>query len=175
MSLLLLLSLAQASETCADSFAESASYTLGSEALRLDRGVLTLGGLVLAKEVLELDVQGERAVFVMRNGPRRDLVVWDGALRTLVQSESPAQVRLSDDGEQVAYVNGVTSITAVYVVPFVGGEPRQLTNVDLVRNPGKAPVGFVESPSQGLVFDGADLVWEGSSTTHRVRWTGGDR
>lgn len=176
MWFVLSLSLAQASETCADPFAKGAVHEFADATLRLERGVLSHDGQVLATEVLELDVVGDRAVFTARSGPLRDLVVFDGQqLRTLIASQTPAQPKLSDDGRQVAYVDGVTSITAVYTVPFAGGEPKQLTNVGLIREPGRAPVGFVASPSHGLAFQGEHLVWEGESATHRVRWTGGDR
>lgn len=170
------LSLAQAAETCADPFATGGTWELAGQALRLDRGVLAHGDIVLAEQVLELDVVGEHAVFTLRNGPRRDLAVYDGTrMRVLLADRSPAQPKLSDDGRQVAFVDGVTSITAVYVVPFVGGEARQLTNVGLVRTPGRAPLGFVESPSAGLHFRGELLEWEGESATHSVRWTGGEK
>lgn len=177
MFLLSLWSLAFASETCGDPFAQSGSWNVASETLRLDRGVLSIEGAVLAEQVLELDVVGDRAVFVMRSGPRRDLVAYqDGSLRTLVANRSPALPKLSDDGQNVAFVDGATSISSVYLIAFDGGEPRQLTNVGLVRTPGRAPAGFVPSPSTGkLRFEGAELAWEDRDTTHRVRWNGGDR
>ena len=170
---------ALASDACVDPFAISGSWAVGEVELTLFEGVLQAGGQVLGTEVVELpSVAGERVVFVTRRPDSllTDLYAWDateGRPHLLVGGEDPLQAVLSPDGRRVAYVSGASSISAVYIVDFGGGFPEQLTNTELVRIPGQEPIGFVESPSQGLAFEDDALVWEGETQTHRVALKGG--
>lgn len=180
--MLFLLSLfsASASETCADQFAIHGSWVLPSSTqVGLDRGVLTVDGDVVGKRVVEAPViHGDRVAFVEERTTDGlfDLVVYDattGVMHRPIQGETPKQLAFGSDG-RLAYVNGVTGISAVYVLDL-DGEPRQLTNIDLVRVPGQAPEGFVPSPSTGLQFVGTDLVWEAEGRTIRIPTVGGAR
>lgn len=177
--MLLLLAGAFASEGCVDPFAISGSWMVGEVEMTLHDGILKTPDRVLGTEVIEMpSVAGERVVFVTRrpDSMLTDLYAWDatdGRPHLLVGGEDPMQAVISPDGRRVAYVSGITSISAIYIVDFGGGYPEQLTNTELVRVPGRAPIGFVESPSQGMVFEGDALVWEGASQTHRLPLTGG--
>ena len=100
--------------------------------------------------------------------------------RTLVgHADRPA---LSPDGGQVAFVSGSSGIASVWLVPFEGGEPVQLTNRDLrspavspdaldgpVHPPGQPPAGFVPPPHTGPPrFEGDRLVWDAPDGAHGV-------
>ncbi|MCA9494232.1 MAG: hypothetical protein KC621_30100 [Myxococcales bacterium] len=105
-------------------------------------------------------------------GSRLLAVEADGRSRTLVDASWNAdRPALSEDGALVAFVSGRSGIASVWVVPFEGGEPRQLTNVGMRRVKGQpgAPEGFVPPPvDDSLRFDGDALVWSGPERAHRV-------
>ncbi len=93
--------------------------------------------------------------------------------RRLVSDGSPDRVAITADGRWVAYVSGQTGIASVWVVPFDGGEPVQLTNVGLEalpRTPGAPPEGFIPPPHEGpLVIDGEWITWSSPEGEHAVR------
>jgi len=93
-------------------------------------------------------------------------------VRVLVADGCPDRVALSHDGDRVAFVSGVTGIASVYLVPFAGGDPVQLTNVGLEDAPitvGRPPAGFVPPPHGGAPwFDGDVLRWVGPDGPHEV-------
>ncbi len=108
-----------------------------------------------------------RIEVVARDGDR-----W-GEPRVLVEGEGrPDRVALDAAGERVAYVAAADGIAALWVVPFAGGEPVQLTNVGLAsapREPGQPPEGFVPVPHRGPpVFDGDRLTWTSPEGEHAV-------
>ncbi|MCB9679431.1 MAG: hypothetical protein H6737_30280 [Alphaproteobacteria bacterium] len=183
MSLFLfVLPFAAAQESCTDLYAESGTWLLRDTPLVLDRGALTFGERRIGTDVVGPPaIRGTHVAFVeqRRDSMQSDLVAFDaatGALLVRITAEMPRQPALSEDGSTIAYTNTSGSgLTAVWTLPFAGGEPVQHTNVGVVRTPGRVPEGFVEAPSNGLVFDGDLLVWEGSIETHAVRWSGGAR
>ena len=69
---------------------------------------------------------------------------------------------LSPDGHWVVFV-GVGPIASLWAVPTEGGAPVQLTNRGLVREPGRAPPGFVPPPA-------GPVVWRKASVGWTVRW-----
>ena len=146
----------------------------GGALLQLRDGTLRMvdgeGEWTLADRVIgpvALDDDGDRLAYCRRGDgvALSSIEVWEhrrgGAWtgpRVLAGGDRPA---LSPDGETVAFVSGHTGIASVWVMPFAGGEPIQLTNRDLTRIPGQAPEGFVPPPHRGpLRFDGDRLVWE---------------
>ena len=177
MFCLWLFSVAFAEEACADPFADQLVTDLAGARLELDRGVLTLEGLVIGRRVIEAPVvHGDRLAFIEQRDDDGlyDLFTYEAStgLQRRLQAQTPKQLAISGEGNYLAYVNGVTGISSVYVLPFSGGEPIQLTNRALVRQPGKAPVGFTPSPSNGLSFEGMRIVWDGPETGHSVTWGG---
>lgn len=174
---------AHADEGCLDPFVHSAVWKLPSGELTLDRGLLQLDGRLLAAEVESVDVAGDHVVYVQHrtDGMLRDLVAFDAAdARSipLTLSTTPSQPVLSDDGEQVVFVDGRTGLTALWMQSFSGGRARQLTNVDVKRVVGQAPVGFVPSPDAGdLTWSGDTLTWtaEGERRTIELAVAGGAR
>jgi len=95
----------------------------------------------------------------------RERVLVDGPGR-------PDRVALDPAGTRVAYVGNDGGIAALFVVPFAGGEPVQLTNLGLgalPREPGQPPPGFVPVPHRAPpVFDGDTLRWEAEDGPHAV-------
>lgn len=118
---------------------------------------------------------GTRAAWVAlpEGGPMGVLTVLDlapGADPRALARGAVDRVALSPDGAHVAYVRGGV-YPRMEIVAVDGGEPRVLTNEDLVRTPGKAPEGFVPPPHEGPPrFDGDRLVWEAPDGTHEVPW-----
>ncbi len=165
---------ASAGEGCLDPFTESSTWSLSTGTLSLERGVLELDGRLLAAEVESVDVRGDHVVWVEhRSGSYlRDLWAYDAlsAVPTpLSLATSPSQPVISDDGSLVAFVDGRTGLTALWLQSFDGGEAVQLTNRDLVRVPGQAPEGFVPSPDAGdLAFDVGRLTWTAEGVPRSV-------
>jgi hypothetical protein len=105
--------------------------------------------------------------------------VWVGPRALAGQADRPA---LSPDGERVAFVSGRSGIASVWLTPFDGGEPIQLTNVGVTspalsdtpidgprHPPGQPPAGFVPPPHDGsLRFDGDHLRWEAPEGSREV-------
>ena len=97
---------------------------------------------------------------------------WSQA-RVLVEGPGrPDRVALDPAGTRVAYVGDDGGIAALFVAPFAGGEPVQLTNLGLgvlPREPGQPPPGFVPVPHRAPpVFDGDTLRWEAEDGPHAV-------
>jgi hypothetical protein len=118
--------------------------------------------------------QGERAVWAERvgDGPTTRLVTSEGTqTRVLLEQRgwSPDRPVLSPDGQWVAFVYAPQGIASLGILPFAGGEPRQLTNVGLEqqkRRPGEPPEGFVPVPTDdSLHFEGDRLVWSTGSVS----------
>jgi hypothetical protein len=87
----------------------------------------------------------------------------------LVDIGAPDRVGISPDGAWVAYVNGISGLASVWAIPFAGGTPTQLTNVDLERVPGQAPVGFVPPPHDSpLRIVDHTVVWRSPDGEHIV-------
>ena len=116
------------------------------------------GGRILAAVVVEEPVRTDLA-----------LVEADGSARLLGLEAHPDRVALSPDGRVAAYVSGHTGYASLWVLPL-DGTPRQLTNVDLVRTPGRAPEGFVPAPDGPPRFDGDLLRWTAADGEHAVSW-----
>lgn len=82
---------------------------------------------------------------------------------------------LSPDGRRVAFVSGATGIASWWVVDLTGALPvpmeqaRQLTNVDLVKVPGRAPDGWVPAPTTTpATWDAQGLSWVAQGQRHTV-------
>jgi hypothetical protein len=115
---------------------------------------------------------GERSVWSERvgDGPSTRLVASEGPqTRVLLERPgwSPDRPALSPDGQWVAFVYAPAGLASLGLLPFEGGEPRQLTNVGLElhkRRPGEPPLGFVPVPADdSLRFEGDRLVWSTGS------------
>lgn len=129
------------------------------------------------------DASGNRSVAVRREARQQwtQLVVserqgthWKADV-LVAGSANPDRPAISEDGETIAFVAGLTGIASVWTLPFDGSEdPVQHTNVGLhlvKRAPGQPPPGFVPPPATGtLAFDGDHLVWEGPAGPQQVRW-----
>ncbi len=109
---------------------------------------------------------GERTVLArFRDGAMgSEIVAVEGGVeRVLVPASFNAdRPAISGDGERVAFVSGKTGLASIWVVPFAGGEPVQVTNVGVARRKGErgAPEGFVPPPvDDSLRFEGNALVW----------------
>ena len=178
-----LLSPATADEGCLDPFGHSASWALPSGRLTLDRGILQLNDRLVAAEVESVDVVGDHVVYVQHrtDGLLRDLIAFDATTARslpLTVATTPSQPALSADGERVAFVDGRTGLTSLWLQGFDGSAVRQLTNVDVRRVVGRAPEGFVPSPDAGdLSWSGDTLTWtaEGRRHTLDLASAGGDR
>jgi hypothetical protein len=118
--------------------------------------------------------QGARSVWAERvgDGPTTRLVLSEGQqTRVLLERPgwAPDRPVLSPDGQWVAFVYAPAGIASLGLLPFQGGEPRQLTNVGLEqekRRPGQAPEGFVPVPADdSLHFEGDRLVWSTGSVS----------
>lgn len=140
-----------------------------------DGATLSLDGHVIATDVLGTPaIVGDRVALVRRPETSVSVSVLQvltlgGEPVTLVDEGSPDRVALSPDAQWVAFCWGKTGISSVWAVPFSGGEPVQLTNVDLVRGVDGEPVGFVPPPHTGpLRFEGDTIVWDSPDGTHRV-------
>jgi hypothetical protein len=161
-------------EGCLDPFTASSTWSLSTGTLTLERGVLELDGRLLAAEVESVDVRGDRVVWVEHrsDGLLRDLWSYDALSDVpmpLTLATTPSQPVLSDDASRVAYVDGRTGLTALWLQPVDGGEAIQLTNHDLVRTPGQAPEGFVPSPDAGdLAFEPGRLTWTAEGVPQSV-------
>jgi hypothetical protein len=129
------------------------------------------------------DADADRAVWVRRPARAQfaELVTAERVgstwkLEVLVAgSVNPDRPAISEDGQTVAFVAGLTGIASVWTLPFDGSQdPLQHTNVDLhrvKRAPGQPPPGFVPPPVTGsLAFSDDLLLWEGPTGTHTVRW-----
>jgi hypothetical protein len=96
----------------------------------------------------------------------------DGGLvrRVLVADGGPDRVAISPSGEQVAWVDaGPEGFASVFSLAIDGGARVQLTNVGVVRTPGRAPEGFVPPPHDAPPrFEGGALAWRSEAGEHSV-------
>ena len=138
----------------------------GRLVLRAASGSLTLADELVGAPAVSDD--GQRLALCRRGEGPGDSVLEtlrigeDGIVgRWVLEAEgSPDRVALDPAGERVAWVNGAGGVAAVFLATFPDGVPVQLTNVDVERVPGQAPLGFVPPPHDGpLRFEGGALVW----------------
>ena len=156
----------------------------GSALVLAETGALEIrgpaGAIAIAEGVMglpSLSEGGARFVFAHRvhqgSGTAVSAVslrdgVWT-APRILTDAGNPDLVAISKDGSRVAFVAGANGIAAVWVVPFDGGAPLQLTNVDLRRVGKGPPEGFVPIPFREPPRFAADkLVWSARDGEHAV-------
>ncbi|MFT4625017.1 MAG: hypothetical protein ACI8PZ_003683 [Myxococcota bacterium] len=100
---------------------------------------------------------------------QRDGTEW--AVHTVVAAGDPGRAAISNDGDTIAYVASAGGLPAVFVVPFSGGEPVQLTNVGVSHDPsrGGPPPGFVPPPHEApLAFEGDTVTWTAPDGRHTV-------
>jgi hypothetical protein len=91
------------------------------------------------------------------------------APRVLTDAGDPDLVAIAPDGARVAFAAAANGIAAVWVVPFAGGAPVQLTNVGLARDGAGPPAGFVPIPlREPPRFEGRELVWTARDGEHRA-------
>jgi dipeptidyl aminopeptidase/acylaminoacyl peptidase len=91
------------------------------------------------------------------------------APRLLADEGTPDLVSISPDGRLVAFVAGAGGIASVFVVPFDGGAPVQLTNVGLRREGEGPPPAFVPIPLRDPPrFEGDRLVWTARDGAHEA-------
>lgn len=96
-----------------------------------------------------------------------------GEPRVLVDGEGrPDRVAIDADGGRVVYVDAAGGIAALWLVPFAGGDPLQLTNAGLggaAREPGQPPAGFVPLPLRDPpLFEGNRLTWTSAAGPHEL-------
>ena len=156
----------------------------GGAKLALAKRALEITGLAGATRIAE-GVVGRPAVsadgarFVFARELAGDLTtevlaveLLDGAWtapRLLANEGTPDLVAISPDGRYVAFVAGAQGIAAVWVVPFDGGSPIQLTNVGLRADGKGRPEGFVPIPlREPPRFEGGRLVWTARDGAHEV-------
>jgi hypothetical protein len=136
--------------------------------------------ITLAEETLELpaiSADGARVAFAFRKPREVGTAVavaafedgeWTGP-RVLVARGTPDRVAISPDGRRVAYVAAAGGIAAVWIAPFDGGEPVQLTNLGVREDGPGEPEGFVPVPHREPPrFAGDRLVWESADGEHQV-------
>jgi dipeptidyl aminopeptidase/acylaminoacyl peptidase len=156
----------------------------GGAALVLEQRVLEVRGSSGAVPVAEgvvgraaVSADGARFVFVRESaGELRTEVLAvelrDGAWsapRLLADEGTPDLVSISPDGRRVAFVAGAGGIASVFVVPFEGGPPVQLTNLGLVADGRGRPAGFVPIPYRDPPrFEGGHLIWTSRQGEHRA-------
>ncbi|MFT5586652.1 MAG: hypothetical protein ACI9VR_004251, partial [Cognaticolwellia sp.] len=139
----------------------------GGQTLSQDETGLWLDQRHLAEEPIgtpSLSADNSRFVFT-----RRDPV--PVAQGQLVACQAPAwqcsviahgdRAAISQDGEQIAWVDVETGLASVWIGSFDGEEQHQLTNVGIVSSgTGSPPPDFVPPPHQGpLSFDQDKLTW----------------
>lgn len=162
---------------------QTARWEAAGRVVELQAGRLVEGDEVLADDVIgapAFDASGRRmAVAVLADAPYTAVVVRErtrsgwGPARVLVGGDadagSPDRVAISPDGQTVAFVRSSRGLPAVWVVPFTGGAPRQLTNVELARAPGGPPKGYLPPPHlQPPRFSGRALEWDSEAGPQRV-------
>lgn len=156
------------------------SWNVDGESIRLEGRVLSIGDTEVAREVIGLpsvSADGTRIAFshgLEGNHGTALSVVEKGAdgwsaPRILVAEGTPDRVAISPDGSKIAYVAPAYGIASIWIIPFEGGNPLQLTNVGVRRDGPGRPDGFVPPPHRGpLRFDGDRLVWESPEGTHEA-------
>jgi hypothetical protein len=144
------------------------------EALPPERDAL-VDGLV---GELAVSADGRRRAFARRDADRAStaLVLAEATPegwteRVLLDAHNPDRPALTPDGEAVAFVWASTGLASVWVAPFNGGDPRQLTNVGVrPGKPGRPPEGWTAPPPGPPTFDGPVLRWEGPDGPVAVGW-----
>lgn len=151
-------------------FSGQGQWVIGEQNLVLKGRLLYRGDTVLVDRVYDPPVAGPDVLYVPADTPDGEGVIYavrpDGRVDAVVRGGRPDQLVISPDGA-LAFVSGVTEISSVYVLK--DGQIRQLTNVGLVRVPGRAPEGWVPPPRRNLKFEGEFLRWEADGE-RRVSW-----
>jgi hypothetical protein len=149
--------------------------TSGALELRTASGAITVANEVIGLPSASAD--GARFAFAQRvpRGSGTAIAVVSQSMgawtepRILTDAGDPDLVSISEDGARVAFVAQANGIAAVWVVPFDGGAPVQLTNVGLVRDGSGPPAGFVPIPLRDPPrFEGRELVWTARDGEHRA-------
>ncbi len=159
-------------------FAGAGAWTLGGHVVTLSAGTLTADGAPILAHVYDDPVVTDDTLYVPADPGEGDggiyaVRVLDGdlAVSPLLTEGRPDRLALSPDAATLAFVAGTTGIASLWSMPTAGGPVRQLTNVNVVRTPGHAPVGFVPPPERGPArFDGATLVWTVEGVERVVPW-----
>jgi hypothetical protein len=146
--------------------------------LRIEHGGATL---VLATEALErpaIDRAGARVAFARRSGDGFSTEVataayvdgaWRGPRVLVGGTGTPDRVALTAAGDRIAFVDSAAGVAALWIVPFDGGSPTQLTNQQLRRRGRREPAGFVPVPDAAPPrFADGRLVWTAGGRRHSV-------
>jgi hypothetical protein len=158
--------------------AEGSALALsGSGALEIRGEADSIRVADTAVELPSVSADAARFVYAYRPGPGPETAIGavelrDGAWtapRMLTSRGSPDRVAISKDGRNVAFVAGADGLVALWVVPFDGGAPVQLTNLGLRSDRTGLPAGFVPVPHRSPPrFEGRELVWTAPDGEHRV-------
>lgn len=147
----------------------------GAVVQQTENGVFIDGARVAGEPLgpLMIDGAGRRFVVAERldGGPEARLIACEppSPCRALVAQGQPDRAALSPDGRTVAWVDAVDGLPAIFVGDFDGGDPTQLTNVDLPPPNGGPPPGFVPPPHlEPLRFAGDRLVWTAPDGEHSL-------
>jgi len=163
-------------ETEGDPFWELERRLAGGQGLVQSARGLALDGRMIVQDPLGpvvIDARGARFVVAERldGGPASRLLACapPAPCRVVVDQGSPDRAAIAPDGQQIAWVASVDGLPAVFVAPFDGGAPTQLTNVGLSPGVGGPPNGFVEPPhGDPLRFEGGALAWDAPGGAVRV-------
>ena len=147
-------------------------------------GARKIGGEVVGDPAVATDAM--RFAFAHAPVARPETVVatmacTDGAWgepAALAEGEgAPDRVGISPDGAWVVWFSGASGLPSLWAAPFEGGDPTQLTNVEVDpagASPGQPPAGFVPPPPRGTptvetVTAGGYLVrWDSPQGEQRV-------
>lgn len=144
-----------------------------------DGTLVDLGGReprAIARDVmpeLAASADGRVIAFAVRTADAvADVQVLDGGrVRRLTEGLPAVVVAVSPRGDEVAFLAAATGLPALWTVTVAGdAAPRQLTNADLVRVPGRAPVGFVPPPirASGVTWSDGGIAWEAGDGRWRL-------
>lgn len=154
-------------------YSGSATILLGKTQLQL-RGtrILQANGQSLAENLYTAPVWDTRHLCVADLGAGLgQLRCWNQDLRAVQLADGGRPGRLALSGTHLAWVASPAGLPQVFVATVDGGQPRALTNSNLLYVPGHRPEGFVEPPlGDSLHFDGDWLRWTAPSGPGAVKW-----
>ncbi len=155
----------------------------GSKLILEDRALRLEGSNVTARISTELighpsvNQEGTRVAFSSRQERSYGSQLATTALgpdgwsspKTIVDEGTPDRVSISPDGKRVAYVAPANGVSAIWIIPFHGGESVQVTNNNLKKSGRGEPDVFVPVPHRAPPrFAGNKLVWESPDGRHEV-------